>query len=108
MFSKMPVNDLPKDRKVYQKIVSILLSGMPEIIHAKEVVEENYLFYRVYFGEFETNFYITAIGCFVYYEKEFSLLRMMSKTDILTELSHFERDSKESDDSVKWEDENNI
>lgn len=80
--SWMEIFDLARDRKIYQKIVSNVLTGLPKGIRAEEVIKGNFMFYRIFFNEDSTNFYITKRGELIYFEKEDKILERVSKSDI--------------------------
>lgn len=82
MFDKMEIFDYENDVRMYQKIAETCLASLPRGIHGLPYREENYLSFRVFFGDMETDFYITTKATLVYWNKETRDLQSVSRSEI--------------------------
>lgn len=85
MFDKLEILDYEKDVKTFRRIADSCLQSLPRGIHALPYREENYLSFRVYFGDMTTDFFITTKAVFIYWNKETKDMRSVTRAQVLQE-----------------------
>lgn len=82
-----------KELKKYEAIAQKALSTLPPQISYRVVQVDDYnLSFKIYFGDFPTNFWITDGGHFSYREPEEGIYLKVEKNDLLKAFQDFLRD----------------
>jgi hypothetical protein len=91
----MPINDLPKDIKTYERIAAKALAGVSPQITAKPLVNGYKLSFRVHFKGEQTYFYIDGSGRIVCFDPEYDALNLVSLEILNAEYLKFEAGCQE-------------
>lgn len=95
----MYITQSAKELAKYEAIAQKALSDLPAQIHAKLVKTDEYtLSFKLYFGDYPTNFWINDDGKFIYIEKDFDIYLPVKPADLLKEFNGFLRDCLENPD----------
>jgi len=95
----MYITQNAKQLAEYETLAHKVLSGLPPQITFKVMQTDEYtLGFKIYFGQYPTNFWITDNGRVVYIEKDFGIYMAVKKEALLKEFNGFLKDCLENPD----------